>query len=255
MKKKMLNFVKKQKLKKSIEGYSERLVSGDQLLMFNNKYKVMSTKKSGQVLLKDSRDLMMALPEDKLLYLMKKGEIKKLYKSNGKGGSTLTPQGFIVEQKKPSARMQGQVDASSGKGRVAPLGTVHNGRMKVSMNPSKWVDVQSGHSHDHHTEGEQHGDLHHQDDLTQAHRFHRTIMLKAHPDDHEKLKSMINEWHGHRRRYQNIIEVRKGMTEGGKALPKWLNEKANKINDEATGVWQKFEQAYKASIKKKMSRS
>lgn len=239
-------FIKTNKLKKALDGYGESLSKGDKVLMFNNEYEVMSPQGAKLTVLKDCKSLLISLPADKLKFLLKKGEIKKLVKSNGGGKTSITPQGFIAKQKSS----KGQAETSVGRGRVAPLGTVRGGMMKVSMNPPKWIHTQTGHSYEHHSGKTPHGDLHHHDDITQAHRFHRTIMLNTHPDHHEELKKMVNEWHGLRRRYKNLIQIRREITQGGRPMPKWLNEKANKLNEDATKKWQKFEASYKEAVKK-----
>ena len=244
------DFVKDYRINKSLKGYSEELGKGDSLLMFNNEYKVVSPKGSKQIILQDKKDLMIAVPSNKIKFLLNKGHIQKLRKSNGNGKSVLTPQGFIAEQKKPTDRVQAQAEASSGVRTKAQVGEIRNGRMKVSENPSKWVHVQTGRSFSAHDAEDHHHDLHHPDDLATAHKFHRNIMQKTHPEDHSKLKKMIDEYLGHHRSLKNIHLVNRHVTkQGGKAPSTFLNN-AHSLSEERDKQWKKFADAYKASVKK-----
>ena len=55
----------------------------------------------------------------------------------------------------PSARPKVQTtsNTSQTKSEEFPVGTIRNGRQKISMKPSKWVDVSTGKSYDDHKSG------------------------------------------------------------------------------------------------------
>ncbi len=248
--KNLKNFIKDHRIDKSLSSYSEELGKGDGLRMFNNEYKVLSPRGAKQVILQDEKDLMIAVPSNRLKFLLSKGIIQKLYKSNGKGGSTTTPQGFIANGNKITQRTQGQAEQVSGIRTKAQLGEVRGGRMKISENPSKWVHVQSGRSYADHDSEDQHHDLHHPDDLSNAHTFHRNIMQKTHPDDHEKLKNLINEYMGHDRAFQNMHLVNRHMTKQGQKAPSTFVDNAHSLNETSSKTWKEFADSYKASVKK-----
>ena len=227
----------------------EELGKGDSITMFNNAYKVVSPRGSSIVMLQDTKDLTFAMPANRVQFLMNKNLVKKMYKAaddsfEDKAEKALPPS-TPAKSATPSV--------GDGKGKVAALYTVHNGRMKVQMNPPKWVHVQTGKSHNSaKEEDKEHHDLHHESDAANATKFHRNITMKAHGDDHEKLKKMITSFLGKERAYKNMKDVHRGMVQGKEGVPKATLDQAFKLHEEATKAWKTFTEAYRASVKKKI---
>lgn len=212
------------------------LDKGDTVTLFNNTYKVLSAKGSEQTLLQDVKGVNFSMPHKKLEFLLS----RSLAKSTS---AELSPTEFVNAKKKA---------LGVAKGQVAPLYTVYKGKMKVSMEPAKWVHTGTGKSYDgpEMEDAAHHHDLHHAADLDHALKFHKNIMTKTHPEDHDRLKKMVNEYLGKQRASINMKDVHKGWSSGGKQANKEQLESAFSLNAEATEHWNKFAKAYKASVKR-----
>lgn len=86
-----------------------------------------------------------------------------------------------------------QIKTGGNKERGFPVGTIHNGRQKVSNNPSKWVDLQSGQGYDEHNDTQ--GHQHKYANLDEGHKkVEQAIAEKLHPEDHAQAKKMLKAW-------------------------------------------------------------
>lgn len=210
------NFLKDQKLEKALE----ELNNGDRIIAYNNTYKVLSKRGTSQVIMKDIKDIPIAMPLSRVKDLMKKGVFQKLIKSNGKVISPEAQAKLKVSAPKPTTPRQAAMAeraAGTQSKKEVPVGTVHGGRMKISMNPSRWVDIQSGHSFHAHDHPDPHEPLHHPEDFSLANGIHMSIRRKAHGDDHERLEQMVNEHIHAARQAQNLKETYKVMRQTGQA--------------------------------------
>lgn len=217
-------FVKEFLLNKSVKNFPYEPDKGDLLSMFDNLYEVISTRGGKQTLLKDNKNLTFAIPTNKLKLLLKNEHARRMYKStNGEQVST-----------------------------VAPLYTVHNNRMKVQMDPPKWVDVNEGRSYDAADSEHSHHDLHHEADLANAEKFHRTIATRAHQDDHDKLRKLVTKFIGSQRSFRNLRDVHRGMSKNG--LKSNILDRAFELNKQVTESWKHFSTAYKTSVKRAKSK-
>lgn len=235
MEKPIKSFIKDFKISKSLKDDLVEFGEGDQISMFSNVYKVMSPKGADQVILRDNKDIMFSMHKKKLAVLMKKNAAQMLFKSAP--GSAATP-------KAPSS------GGGQGKGKIAPLNTVHNGRMKVQMNPPKWVDVQSGQAHNHHSGDDKHA---HAQDLELEHAVQEKITLNTPAGDHEKLKQLTGEYIEKRRALKNLHSVNRGMSQGGSNSPSSFKAQAHAVADKAHAAKKALVEAYKEAVHKKKS--
>lgn len=80
------------------------------------------------------------------------------------------------------------------KDRGLPIGTIHNGRQKVSSNPSKWVDVSNGKSYDDHNSQDAQ-DPHKHVSMEEGHKqILSKLRSELHPDDVHKATGMLANW-------------------------------------------------------------
>ena len=264
-------FVKDFLIKKSLGDFKEDFNKGEKVLMFKNVYKVMSDAGSSQVLLQDLKGMNIALPADRLRLLLKNRTISKLTKSNG-GKNLLTPQGFIVERKKPTARMAGRVEAATGvQGEGSRGGKIvghtksgkpiyesqqgNRGRYFVQRDGHEhghWVDMQSGHGYDENDSADEHHHLNDPRHLDEAHKIHRTIYSRTHPGDHDNLKGLLHDYYGAENRYRNMRAAMSHAHKQGGNIPSADHEKLDRMNREVADKKEKFKQAMLRSHKKRL---
>lgn len=89
------------------------------------------------------------------------------------------------------------------KDRGFPIGTIHNGRQKVSSNPSKWVELHSGKSYDEHNS-------------QIAHDPHKTVAME---DGHKQILGAIKSNLSH-----GDAKIAEGMFMG------WVDKKTKASN-------------------------
>lgn len=84
--------------------------------------------------------------------------------------------------------------ASGGKDRGFPIGTVRNGRMKVSANPSKWIDQKNGSSHKDETSGKAHSLEDHTQVIDFFHKVTSKMKLTMSSEDASKASDLLRNY-------------------------------------------------------------
>lgn len=215
----MNNFLKKFKAKKNLEfiksNNSKGLISkGEFIWMFGTKYQTLTDSSSDQTILRDEKGVRVAVPTEGLMKLIEQGLINK--------GSYLRKAEGEVSDNKPSDSKKISTDGRSAEG--FPLNTIRNGRIKVSMNPSKWVDYHSGHSYDTHNSDKEHvrGDMpevkKHVDKLMDR------VKSEIHPKDDNKIRTQMEKVVGEMIRQKHVKEHGPEARKQGQGDPKILSD-------------------------------
>lgn len=118
------------------------------------------------------------------------------------------------------------------KDRGFPVGTIHNGRQKVSNNPSKWVELQTGQGYDEHNDTQ--GHAHKFEKLDEGHKtLEGSITEKLHPADHTQAKKMLKSWVDKKVAAKNLQHATNVHSSVHGELSKPHTQNAQKAFDEA----------------------
>lgn len=167
------------RIEKALGNYRPIIEKGNKLAMFQCVYKVLN-QRGPQVLLEDENGVKIALPRNKLELLLKKGHISILDDYTYKA---------MPQKSTPMGGVRGE-----------PVGTVHRHTdgfdyKKIGMSPAVWVKVGHGTLHkDAGGEAHNHRDLISKDSIAGMAKIHSTITREAHPEDHESLKGVLDDW-------------------------------------------------------------
>lgn len=133
------SFAKKQAVERA---KAKLFAKGQRLYMYENQLEVCSDEHTAEVILKDQYGNKIHMPRNRLESFVKCGlaSYSPLEKAEG----------YKPAPKPHPGQDQHEMKGSGVHERGVPVGTIHNGRQKVSSNPSKWVDLATGHHYDDH---------------------------------------------------------------------------------------------------------
>jgi hypothetical protein len=192
------SFIKKFKDNQLLEKSQTYLLKkNDSFTMFGCMYKVMNDGTS-QVILMDEKGNKISFPREKLKNLLEKGMITKAFEPV-EDHPTLVKK--VIDQ-----QLQNKKAKMSTRQKEYPVGTVHNGRKKVSANPSKWVDISTGHSFDDHSSETSHNlrtDLTH----SQVNKTMSRISHQIHPEDIPDLSEKLHKYIEMKQLAHNMFSV------------------------------------------------
>lgn len=147
------------------------------------------------------------------------------------------------------------VSSSGTKERGAPIGTIHNGRQKVSSNPSKWVELSSGKSYDGHNSKDAH-DTHKTGNLKEGHeKVLDKVAKEIHPDDVGQAGRMLSEWVNKKVAAKNLQQASNVESTSTKQMSGTHQAKAQKAFDEAGKAFSDLTTFLKDSKRRKASAS
>jgi len=225
----------KSKFVKSFKMLKSRpILKGHKLTMYGTQYDVMDTNDK-LTLLKDPQGNPCAYPTKKLNDILRKECMKSLAKAEN---PTATP-------------------AQSSKGGSPDVGKMHAGMIRVDKVDSKgrkyhyWVHAETGMKHDDHSSKNPSGDqIDHASQQLHS-KVLTTINMHASAGDHEKLKSMLDDWVHAKASYHNLKEAQNQMIkENGGKIPTSVMDKLATMQSNHEKKYKALKQALVDSVKK-----
>lgn len=252
----MNEFIKKHKMQKVLEKCKHlSLFKGDRYSVFSAMYEVC-TEPTDEVILKDQFNNKIAIPKKKLFGLIKSGLAQKvgnIYKAGGgvpkMGGTQASSSGNTAAPASAKASGAAKPETGSSNTRSFPVGTIHNGRKKVSDNPSKWVDMHSGDSFDDHKTSEKH-ETRTPDTKKAVSGFMNKVSHKLHPADVKGVEEKLHKFIEAKAKVNNMMQAanRDSKQEGGfNSVMKQVHKK----HDEVAKLKSEFVQTVKESMQRK----
>ena len=123
-----------------------------------------------------------------------------------------------------------------------PVGSIRNGRKKVQMQPSKWVNVNTGHGYDNYDSP--HDSFHSVDSHPELKAKKSQIMgsVKNHmrSDDLVHAEKMADKWLQEHLHYKNLFHATNIETSRMGQVPKDYQDRTYKSNDKAKQYKQEF---------------
>ncbi len=237
-------FIQKFKMEKLLaKSKAEQLKKGDKYSMFSSVYEICTESAMGEIILKDQYENKIAVSSSKFKQLVKSGIAEKTTMSKA------APQ-FTGDPTAPKPKLSSAADKKLSAGaalRGAPVGTIHNGRQKVSADPSKWVELHTGHSYDQHNSPDKQS-TRHPDAVAQVKDFMGKIANKVAKADLPRLEEHLHQYLDAKQKSDNIMQAgnRSQGTDQQAKVPS-----VHEFHDKAQKIRSEFIQAVKNSIARK----
>lgn len=227
---------------------------GEYIEMYGNKYKIIASKSMGMTLLKDIKDMPVALPTEKVEKFMRENLARKLYKSSLKKGVNITDNPLNKPQPEtPERPTTARTQSTNGVRMKHQLGEMRNGKIYVQRNGKRyWVNAETGSTHEAHDTDQEHYPLHHPEDLRMAADARSKILENAHSEDHERLNKKFMEYIKAAAAASHTRHASAAFSRNaGTPPPKSMIDHVNNLSDKKTAAAREFKEVYNKSVRKK----